>query len=141
VYNAEYKILICITCESIVLPEPTACYRHLNGVHRITGPLCKVLLERFATYDLCSFKELTVPRERIARIPGLKVQNGFRCKVCSSQLGPTFFTIHEGKIKHHLSKHQLGITPKRAWETGKYSKCLVQTFSSANGLIQYFEVI
>jgi hypothetical protein len=40
----------------------------------------------------------------------------------------------------HVGKHKLGIKLKRAWETGKYSKCLVQTFSSAKGLIHYFEV-
>jgi hypothetical protein len=140
VYNTEYKILICVACESIIQPEPTACYRHLNSVHRITGPLCKTLLKRFTTYDLCPFKELSVPQEKITPIPGLKVQESFRCNICPSPLGPSYFTIHKRHIDKHLAKHKLGISPKNTWETGKYSKCFVQTFSSAKGLIRYFEV-
>jgi hypothetical protein len=139
-YNTEYKILICVACESIIQPEPIACYRHLNNIHRITGPPCKTLLERFATYDLCPFKELSVPQEKIAPIPGLKVQESFQCNICPSPLGPSYFTIHKPHIDTHLAKHKLGIRPKNAWETGKYSKCLVQTFSLAKGRIQYFEV-
>jgi hypothetical protein len=139
-YNAKYKILICVACESIILPEPTALYRHLNNIHRITGPLCKALLERFTTYDLCPFKELLVPQEKIASIPGLKVQESFRCNICPSPLGTSYFTINKRQLDQHLSKHKLGISPKKAWETGKYSKCLVQTFCLAHGRIQYFEV-
>ena len=139
-YNAKYKILICIACESIIQPEPIACYRHLNSVHRITGPLCKTLLERFATYDLCLFKELLMPRKKIPLISGLKVQKGFRCNVCPSPLGPAYFTIHKPLMDTHLGKHKLGIKSKKAWEAGKYSECSLQTFSLARGLIWYFEV-
>jgi hypothetical protein len=28
----------------------------------------------------------------------------------------------------HVGKHKLGIKLRRAWDTGKYSKCLVQFF-------------
>jgi hypothetical protein len=140
VYNTEYKILICIACESIIQPEPTAWYRHLNSVHRITGPHCKTLLERFATYDLCPFKELTLPIEKSAPIPGLKVQECFRCNICSSPLRPSYFTIRKPDMDKHLAKHKLGIKQRRAWEIGKYLKCLVKTFSSAKGRIHYFEV-
>jgi hypothetical protein len=116
VYNAEYKILICITCESIILQKSTAYYRHLNEVHRITGPLCKALLAHFAAYDLCPFEELPAVQERVAPIPGLKVQDGFRCHVCS-----TYFTICKCNMHDHISMHKLGVTPKQAWEMGKYT--------------------
>jgi hypothetical protein len=139
-YNAQFKILICMSCESIIQPEPTAWYRHLNSIHRITGPLCKTLLERFATYDLCPLKELPVPAEKIAPIPGLKIQESFRCNICPGPLGPSHFTTHKPDMDKHLAKHKLGIKPRRAWETGKYSMCLVQTFSLAKGRIRYFEV-
>ncbi|KAH8749834.1 hypothetical protein BGZ57DRAFT_914794 [Hyaloscypha finlandica] len=141
VYNTKYRILVCITCESIIQPKPTSCYTHLNLVHHITGPLCKALLERFATYDLCPFKELTIPCKRAPRIPGLKIQDGFRCNVCPSLISPAYLTINKRQMDKHLSQHNLGLTPKKAWEAGRCSKCLVQTFSLAKGRIRYFEVV
>jgi hypothetical protein len=140
IYNAEYKILICVACESIIQPEPTAWYRHLNSVHRVTGPLCKTLLERFATYDLCPFRELSHPIEKITPILGLKVQECFRCNICPNTVGHSYFTTHKKDMNKHFAKHKVGIRPKRAKETGMYSTCFVQTFSLAKGRIRYFEV-
>jgi hypothetical protein len=135
IYNPEYKVLICITCESIIQPAPASWYTHLNSIHRLRGTPCKSLLERFATYDLCPFEDLPRPQEKVAQIPGLKVQEGFRCCICS-----TNFTIHKRKMDDHIRTHKLGITPKRAWESGKYSRCLLQTFSLSHSKIRYFEV-
>lgn len=137
-YNAEYRVLICLACESILQPQSTAWYRHLNSLHQIKGPACKALLERFARYDLCALAELAVPQVKTAPIPGLKVQGGFRCNICPSSLGPSFFTICREKMNRHLSRHQ--INPKGAWQSGKAAPCYLQTFSLAKGLIQYFEV-
>ena len=138
VYNAEYRILICLACESMLQPRSASWYQHLNKHHRIKGSACKALLERFATYDLCTTIELSVPQKKIAPIPGLRVQEGFRCNMCPSSLGPSFFTIREARMSDHFSQHQ--VIPKRAWEAKKATRCSLQSFSLARSIMQYFEV-
>ncbi|KAF4463327.1 hypothetical protein FALBO_9851, partial [Fusarium albosuccineum] len=79
VYNAEYRILICVSCGSMIQPGAKSFYSHLNSIHRITGLACKAFMERFQTYELCPFELLPLPEEKILQIPGLTVYEGWRC--------------------------------------------------------------
>ncbi|KAH7137817.1 hypothetical protein EDB81DRAFT_75097 [Dactylonectria macrodidyma] len=133
IYNAEYQILICVTCESIIHPGRRSFYQHLNRKHRLMGPACKAYMERLSILQLRPLKELAVPRGKVAAIPGLRVHKAFRCNVCP------YFTTRWAKILDHISTHKLGVSLQIAWEMGKMGKCYVQTFSSAKGLIVYFE--
>ncbi|EXM13432.1 hypothetical protein FOTG_18113 [Fusarium oxysporum f. sp. vasinfectum 25433] len=139
-YNSEYQILICIACESMVQPGQGAFYRHLNNTHRITGLACKALIKRFNTYELCPFKKLVIPREKISPIPGLAVHTAFKCNVCVKVFGTPHFTSSSNKIRDHLIIHKLGISPMSAEELGMFQTCRVQTFSSARDKIRYFEI-
>ncbi|KAJ4032987.1 hypothetical protein NW756_014038 [Fusarium oxysporum] len=47
IYNSQYKILICITCGSMVQPETKSLYSHLNTIHRITGAACYISMDSF----------------------------------------------------------------------------------------------
>jgi hypothetical protein len=137
-YNAQYKILICISCESALQTSPAAWYSHLNSIHRILGPACKALIERFRTYDLCPAKDLVAPHVRVPPIPGLRIQSGFRCRACPLENRP-FMTRCEDKMMDHMSSaHHL--KPSEAERTGQYISCLLQTIFLARGRIQYFEV-
>jgi hypothetical protein len=139
-YNVQYQVLICVTCGSIVQPGAKSFYAHLNNIHRITGAACKALIDRFGSYNLRPFNELTVPHEKVPQITGLPVHRGFRCNECPDQSGSLYFTINPNKIRQHMPIHNMGITPIRALELGRFQQCYLQTFSSAKGRIQYFEV-
>ncbi|KHO10690.1 hypothetical protein MAA_11741 [Metarhizium robertsii ARSEF 23] len=133
VYNAEYQILICVSCESVVSPGRQSLYGHLNR-HRILGPLCKAYIERFSSLQLTSLKELPRPQQMIPAIPHLRVYKAFRCNICY------YYTTRWALSLDHMSTHKLGISPMQAWKMGKIRNCYVQTFSSARGRIGYFEV-
>jgi hypothetical protein len=81
-YNAQYKILICISCESALQTSPSAWYWHLNSTHRILGPACKTLMERFRTYDLYPAKDIVAPLCRVLVVQGLRILSGFCCRIC-----------------------------------------------------------
>lgn len=137
-YDTEYRILICTSCGIALQSSPKAWYRHLNSVHRVLGSECKTLLQRFGTYDICETNELIIPTQRIVAIEGLRVIDGFRCRVCLPSR-QNCMTICEKKIKEHVSKvHQL--KPLQAKQARQYTRCFLQTFHIGYGRICYFEV-
>jgi hypothetical protein len=140
IYNAQYRILICVSCGSMIQPGVKSFYSHLNSVHRITGPACKTLIGRFQTYKLCSFDKLRIPMRSVPRIKGLTVLKGFRCNICLETPGLSHFTISGNKIRDHLTIHDLDIAPILAQRLYKFQSCYLQTFSSAKGKIKYFEI-
>ena len=140
IHNAQYQILICAACGSMVQPETKSFYSHLNSIHRITGTACEALMDRFSAYELCPFSELAVPKEKVPRIAGLPIHRGFRCNICPQTPESSYFTVSSKKIREHMSVHKLGIMPMRAEQQKKFQPCYIQTFSSAKGRIRYFEV-
>ena len=60
-YDAQYKILICISCKSALQTAQITWYQYLNTTHWILGPACKMYIEHFGTYDLCPPKDLVTP--------------------------------------------------------------------------------
>lgn len=138
-YDEQYKIIICISCESALQPSPKSWYQHLSSMHRILGSESKALIQRFHAYDVSPLSELVIPEQQVVAIEGLRIFNGFRCRVCLPS-STTFITTHERKMKDHISSaHQL--KPLQAKRARKYTSCFLQTFSLAPGLIRYFEVI
>ncbi|KAI3567779.1 hypothetical protein IWW34DRAFT_859673 [Fusarium oxysporum f. sp. albedinis] len=140
IYNAQHRILICVSCGSMIQPGAKSFYGHLNYMHRITGSACKALMERFQTYDLCPFDELCIPAGIVPQIPGLTVFKGFRCNVCLEASESSHFTISGNKIRDHLTIHDLDIAPILAEQLQRFQSCYLQTFSSAKGKIKYFEI-
>jgi hypothetical protein len=139
-YNAQYQVLICIACESMIQPGQKSFYSHLNKLHRITGLACKTLMERFNTYALFSFQELATPREKVRPVPGLAIHTAFKCNVCVETSGMPHFTLSSDKVRDHMIIHKLGISPMAAEQLGMFQTCRVQTFSSAKGKIRWFEI-
>ncbi|KAK2684445.1 hypothetical protein QWA68_016996 [Fusarium oxysporum] len=140
IYNAQHRILICVSCGSMIQPGAKSFYGHLNSMHRITGSACKALMERFQTYDLCPFDELCIPTGIVPQIPGLTVFKGFRCNICLEASESSHFTISGNKIRDHLTIHDLDIAPILAEQQQRFQSCYLQTFSSAKGKIKYFEI-
>ncbi|CZS75075.1 unnamed protein product [Fusarium graminearum] len=140
IYNARHRIVICVSCGSMIQPGAKSFYSHLNSVHCITGSACKALLERFQTYELCPFDKLHIPTESVAQIPGLTVFKGFRCNICPETPRLSYFTISGNKIRDHLAVHNMDIAPILAEHLQRFQSCYLQTFSSAKGKIKYFEI-
>lgn len=92
IYNTQYRVLICISCGSIIQPEAKSFYSYLNSIHRITGLACKILMESFRAYKLCPFEKLAVPKEKILQIAGLPIHGGFRCNICPQISESSYFT-------------------------------------------------
>ncbi len=132
-YNAEYKVMICIACESMLQPGRRSIYEHLNR-HRILGEVCKTYTDSISAFELLPFKELRTPQRAIKAINGLRIHAAYKCEICS------FYTIRKARIFDHMTQHKLGMSPSTAWELGRMRTCHVQTFSSAKGRIVYFEV-
>lgn len=61
------------------------------------------------------------------------MHDAFRCNLCR------FFTVRRNLMLDHTSTHKLGVSPM-AYEMGHCEPCKAQTFSSAKGMIQYFQV-
>lgn len=133
-YNASYKVVICVACESMMQPGGSRpFYYHLNA-HRITGLACDKLVKCLKSLDLVPVRDLNTPLHPVQAIYGLTVHPAFKCELCG------LFTIHRERIFDHVATHKLGCSPTSAWEQGKIRSCFVQTFSSAKGLIKWFEV-
>ena len=86
IYNAEYKIMICIACESMIQPGRSSIYDHLNR-HRIMGEVCKAYVKRISAFELLPFKELRMPRQVIRAVKGLRIHAAYKCEIC------TLFTL------------------------------------------------
>lgn len=97
-------------------------------------------MERFQTYELCTFGMLPVPRGKILQIPGLTVYKGWRCNICPEVFESSHFTVSADKIRDHIVVHNSGLMPIAAEQLQKFQPCYLQTFSSAKGRIKYFEI-
>lgn len=120
-------------CESAGQPAPKSWYRHLNS-HRILGPAYHTLIEQFRQYELSPVEQLTTPTEVIPPVRDLRILQGFTCRTCGR-----YRTIDEGRMRDHMSSTHK-VKPLRARDSGQYKACLLQTFFSARGRINYFEV-
>ncbi|OAQ57815.2 DEAD/DEAH box helicase domain-containing protein [Pochonia chlamydosporia 170] len=107
IYNAEYRILICVACESMVFPGKPSFYTHLNR-HRILGSLCKAYIEWFGRLQLAPPKELSRPKKTIPAIPHLKIYRSFRCNIYRH------YTTRWELSRDHIVQHKLGISPRQA---------------------------
>ena len=135
IHNTEHQILICVACKSAISPDKKALYRHLNYKHRILGSACRSYVERVSTLKLLPrLKDVVIPRDKIAAIPGLRIFRLFRCNICQ------YLTSRWAAALGHISTHKMGIRPLLAWQDKQISACYGQTFSTAKGRISYFEV-
>ena len=62
-YDEQYKIIICISCESALQQSPKSWYQHLSSMHRILGSESKALIQRFQEYDVSPLSELVIPEQ------------------------------------------------------------------------------
>lgn len=117
IHNAEYQILICVACESIISPGRRSFYDHLNR-HRILGPVCKAYIERFSTLQLPPIKELSRPHQIVPAIPYLRVYRAFRCNVCQ------YRTTRWDTILDHMVVHKLWCVSSASLGDGKDNQTL-----------------
>ncbi|KAH6975566.1 telomere-associated recQ-like helicase [Ilyonectria destructans] len=130
IYNAQYRVLICVSCGSMIQPGVKSFYSHLNSIHRITGLACKALIERFQTYELCPFGMLSVPKGKILQIPGLTVYRGWRCNICPERID---------KMHDHMPTHKKKASQHNS-NTPLWTACRLQTYFTAKGRIDYFVI-
>ena len=112
IFNAQYHIVICIACESMVQPGKSSIYQHLNR-HGIIGTTCKAYMQHLLALKLRAFRELALPLQVIPAIKGLHLYSAFKCEICA------LFMIQRNIIFGHVHIHKLGVPPSRAWEMGR----------------------
>ncbi|EGU73455.1 hypothetical protein FOXB_16035 [Fusarium oxysporum f. sp. conglutinans Fo5176] len=135
-YNAQYQVLVCIACKSMIQPGQKSFYSHLNKLHRITGLACKALMEQFSTYKLCSFQELAVPRQK-SLYEGLTMYGGYICTCAEVQCD--YCTRRARKMHGHMPVHGRKAS-EHTNAVPLWRACKLQTYFTAKGLIDYFLV-
>jgi len=123
IYNSNYRILICRTCQFALLPKSDAIRLHLQRVHRYLDlDLRKQCLADAKTLDLASIEELQslIIDEPIQYIQGLQLLDGLRCDACQYLCG----TLNSINL-HCREKHKWtwGQEHKPMWKS-----CHIQTF-------------
>lgn len=139
VHNPTHQVLVCRRCQTCVGPLRRSVERHLRAEpHRLQGQTLQKYLESLDGLRLRSLDELKKARGQGACEPidHLKLYNGYRCLLCK---GLGFFTIHLPRMRDHMPLHN-----RKAKEHGAvllWEECLLQTYFTGKGRIDYFVVI
>ena len=140
-YNATHQVVVCQACQSGILPGARSQERHLRAQrHRLSGAVLQATLQQLRGYELRTVDQLRQatrqPGYSCPTLPHLASYAGLRClqDQCS------FKTRHIAAIKIHVAaRHQIKATdhgPGRPlWQA-----CQIQTYFTAKGCIDYFEV-
>ncbi|TVY20062.1 hypothetical protein LARI1_G002712, partial [Lachnellula arida] len=91
VHLPEWRVLLCTLCGHCLPPRPDVWVSHLRQQpHRLRAAQLKSLKELFGSYDLAPPDEVRVPGPNgaglAAAIHGLRVMDGWQCRVCAGGL-------------------------------------------------------
>jgi len=102
VINELYKVIICLTCKTIV--SRSMFDRHLRGHFQTTRTFKREDMDKaFEGLNAQGVIQLpTVPGETIAEVIGLEVKNGVSCHLCY------YFALTPGSMRSHFQKAHPG---------------------------------
>lgn len=136
-YNGTHRVLVCTRCQTCIIPGARSLERHLrNKPHHLSGDVLKAQLTYANTLTLQTKEELREqkPPNGTPRLEHLKAFRGFECSLCHA-----FLTIHLPRMRHHMSTHGRKANEHKA--TPLWQECLLQTYFTAGGCIDYFRVV
>jgi hypothetical protein len=140
-YNAAHQVLVCRDCKTCVVPTATGRENHLRAApHHLRGETLKTTRELLSSYRLRTATELKQGKpgttDHCARIEGLEIYDGYRCL----QPGCGYATRVLAKVEAHmLPVHRL--RAKEHKQAPLWKECLLQTYFTAKGRIDYFAVV
>jgi len=142
-YNAQHQVLICRRCKTVVGPGHSSLQRHLRRrPHHALGPVLKACQAYADSLALRTLDELRQgrPRQPGAPLEFLDAYEGYSCLLCEEEGSSNrFYTIHLPRLqRNHLPSHHR--TAREHELTPLWRSCQLQTYFSAKGRIDYFEV-
>ena len=151
IYNTQHQVLICRSCQTVVGPRWQAIERHLRGEpHRALGPALKAYRAYTDSLTLQTLDGLRQGKPQLpcAPLEFLATFAGYSCLLCEQQSGSSsasttgparFFTTYLPRLqRNHLPSH--GQTAQEHRLTPLWRPCQLQTYFTAGGRIDYFEV-
>ncbi|RAL58160.1 hypothetical protein DID88_002364 [Monilinia fructigena] len=138
-HNVAHQVLICTRCQTCVVPGATSVARHLRNLpHHLTGAALKTELAHAHTLPLKSMRELREqkPASGTVQLEHLKIFHGFQCSLCDND---PFLTIHLPRMHRHVATHNRKASEHKT--TPLWQECLLQTHSTAQNLVDYFQVV
>ncbi|KUJ16656.1 uncharacterized protein LY89DRAFT_749500 [Mollisia scopiformis] len=94
-YLAAYEVVICIECQTCLLPGRSSQERHLRQPpHSSRGPQLQALLDLLVTYQLQAPNQVALPFPPSPAIEGLRYYDAFACSLCT--------TSHLTRSRHAL---------------------------------------
>lgn len=146
-YDAEHGVLVCQRCKTCLSPKgPLRWKDHLyREPHRLTGARLRETIQLLCTHvdNMRSLEALRLGRPSrrspCTRIPGLAVYGGYLCQAEPGQC--EFATRRWKKLQDHLPQHGLRASQHDPAGRRLWSTCLLQTYFTAGGLIDYFTVL
>lgn len=139
----EHRVVVCQKCETCLAPGGAKQWKyHLRRKpHNLGGEKLRKVIELLSTYDLRGNEELKRwrPDRRAAceRIAGLKVYAGYLCECDSKRCD--FATRRLGTMHDHMPSHGRTASQHRE-ESPLWVACILQTYFTAKGRIDYFVV-
>lgn len=144
-HNPEHGVIVCRQCETCLMPRESSWVGHLRiRPHHMKGEHLVRTLEHFHSFG--NFSSVDDLRQRAAArrrqdqpcrpVDGLALYEGF---ICTCTATCFFSTRRLDKIRKHICVH--GRKPKEHSDaTPLWRACQLQTYFTAKGIIDYFEV-
>ncbi|KIS68291.1 uncharacterized protein UMAG_11065 [Mycosarcoma maydis] len=145
IYNAEHGVVVCRRCATCLVPREQSWMKHLRAKpHELKGSYLQLTVEHLATYSLRSSDQLRAQAKDTSRQPhpcqpiaGLALYDGFICHCAPGEC--TYKTRRIKLMRDHLAVH--GKKGKQHSDTTPlWRACQLQTYFTAKGMIDYFEV-
>ena len=145
IYNAEHGVVVCRSCATCLVPREQSWRHHLRAKpHELLRESLQRTVDHLATYSLRSSDELRAQAKNASRqphpcqvIPGLALYDGFICHCAPGDC--TYMTRRIKLMRDHLTVHD-NKGKQHSDATPLWRVCKLQTYFTAKGMIDYFEV-
>ena len=133
--------MVCHLCKSCIIPGSQSFKRYLQAdPHQLLGAELKASVELLLSYRLKTTDELkemkSKTKDESQAIDGLESYSGFICL----QTGCQYATCNCCNMHKHMpSVHHIKATTHK--RSALWKECMLQTYFTAKGLIDYFVVV
>ena len=137
-YNSQHQVIVCQAYKTCLIPKKASWGYHLRALpHQLSGNILKTTIKLLENYNLKTEDQLQQdkPYSPCNQIQGLELYSGYYCL----QDNCFYSTRRLRKMKDHMILHQ--IKPKTHKDSPLWAECLLQTYFTARGKIDYFRVV
>lgn len=145
-HNADHGVVVCRLCSTCLIARKESWIIHLRASpHRSTGEELRLIVDHLSTYTgLRSFDELRqraidlrCQAQPCRSIDGLEIYDGYTC-ICAD--GECHFQTRRLRtMREHMHVHAKK-AKQHSEATPLWRACQLQTYFTAKGMIDYFEV-